>query len=90
MLLQFAMQPGILFFIENGLLYNTLIKGRNRLCILDIVFKDMLQEAYTKEHFKILKTTQELISFYIFKLTKKIKNFIKHYPSCLINATLCT
>jgi hypothetical protein len=54
------MRPSILFFIKNSLLYNTLVKGYNRLYILNIVLKDVLQEAYTKEHFKILKTTHKL------------------------------
>jgi hypothetical protein len=54
------------------------------------VLKDVLEEAHGGEHFGIVKTVQELKGFCIPRLAMKIKDFIKHCPSCLVNSTLRT
>jgi hypothetical protein len=80
--------PLFLFFIKDILLYNIIIKGYNRLYILNIILKDIFNKAYKGEHFRILKTIKELKGLCILKLIRKIKDYIKYYLSYLINLTL--
>jgi hypothetical protein len=79
---------GVPFMVRDGLLYHVSAYGAEKLCILDTILKDVLEEAHTSQHFGVERMRQELAGFCIPRLTKKLRDFVKFCPSCLVNNTL--
>jgi hypothetical protein len=81
---------GINFMIKNGLLYHVPLSGAPRLCIPDACTKALLSMVHDNQHFGFDRTYDELRGFCIPRVTKKVLDYIKFCPSCLVNNTLRT
>lgn len=49
--------------------------------------KEVLNLAYNKFHFGTERTFYKLDDFYILRLSKHLKDYIKHCLACLLNRT---
>jgi len=85
-----AVKRGVPFSLRDGLLYHEPVGGRGRLCIPSNAVKKILTMAHGDQHFGIDRTRHELDGFCIPNLTKRLDDFVKHCPSCLVNSTLRT
>jgi hypothetical protein len=81
---------GINFIIKNGLLYHIPLSSAPRLYILNAYTKALLLIVYDNQYFGFDYTYDELRGFCIPRVTKKVLDYIKFCPSCLVNNTLRT
>lgn len=84
-----ASKAGINFVIQNGLLYHK-TADKQRLAIPSNVLQDVISTAHDAHHFGIERTRHELQDFCIPRLTKRLRDYINHCPSCERNSTLRT
>jgi hypothetical protein len=78
---------GVNFEIKGGLLYHIPLSGAPRLCIPHACTKTLLSMVHDNQHFGFNRTYDELRGFCIPRLTKKVLDYIKFCPSCLVNNT---
>jgi len=77
-----------LFYVKNNrLLYLIDELGRYRLCVPSSYEKLVFKTAYNdRHHGKFFRTYQFiLVSYYVHRLVKRLKLYIKHYETCSLN-----
>jgi Integrase zinc binding domain len=81
-------RPGYPFILTNGLLYNIKPDGSRCLCIPYNMIKDLLEETHDqKHHWGRDRMLYDLRGYSVNKKTHEVKQYIKHCPTCQLNAT---
>ena len=79
------------YVFKRNLLYYKNFKKKLRLCIFDNMIKKIFEQSYDQsKHFGFVVTYKRIIeNFYIFKLSKKLCDYIKNCSQCELNQTFC-
>ena len=77
------------YVFKKGFLYYKNFKKKLRFCISDNMIKKIFEQTHDQsKHFEFVATYKRIIDdFYIFKLSKKLRNYIKNCPQCELNQT---
>ena len=77
------------FLLKDGLLLRVdRTSGLERVCVPDAVTKQIFEVAHSEQHQGFTATFEKVAaSWYIHRLNKKLNDFLKHCPECLIMQT---
>ena len=79
------------YVFKKSFLYYKNFEKRLRFCIFDSIIKKVFEQTYDQsKHSGFVATYERIIEgFYIFKLSKKLRNYIRNCSQCELNQTFC-